>query len=143
MIYVESTIILQFLMPMSEEFLINLSKLGREKSKGKMYFIYTCSFSNKDGFQVFIDDVMLRQCYLFSSDIPGKYFEILAVSTSATFCRRGTFLLQVFAQDSWMTKLHRNYFLDFLLTVAICHQHFTELNLVSKIVAIQKKVSYS
>ena len=82
---------------MSEEFLINLSKLGREKSKGKMYFVYTCSLSNKDGFQVFIDDVMLRQCYLFFSDIPGKYFEILAVSKSATFCRRGTFLLQVFA----------------------------------------------
>ena len=38
-----------------------------------------------------------------------------------------------------MTKLHGNYFLDFLLTVAICHQHFTELNLVSKIVAIQKR----
>ena len=38
-----------------------------------------------------------------------------------------------------MTKLHRNYFLDFLLTVAICHQHLTELNLVSEIVAIQKR----
>jgi len=75
-----------WIMFLSQEFLINRLKLGREISKTKMYFVYTWSFSNKVWFQVFILDITLMQCYLSSGDNPGTYPKTSQVSKSAILC---------------------------------------------------------